>query len=146
MCCHFVHDRPGARGPVQADEQRSRNQTPLEPCSRAQRREIFRFLRREFPIHALETQLNTKAEIILEAIARAGGLTLRMMRGVIAEAAFRVEVVKRLKGWQSTIEPKSLAYDFRLMDERGAVRVQVKLQRSRDNRPMRERGEPIFFA
>lgn len=61
-------------------------------CSPAQRREIFRQLREEFPIHPLEMQLNTEAEIILEAIQRSGGLTLRMMRGVIAEAAFEVDV------------------------------------------------------
>ena len=37
----------------------------LSLCSPAQRQEIFRYLREEFPIHPLEVQLHTEAEIIL---------------------------------------------------------------------------------
>ncbi|MGQ4807878.1 hypothetical protein NKDENANG_01243 [Candidatus Entotheonellaceae bacterium PAL068K] len=70
----------------------------LTLCSPAQQQEIFQYLRQEFPIHPLEAGLNTEAEVILEAIRRSGGLTLRMMRGVIAEAAFDLDVVKRLEG------------------------------------------------
>ena len=108
----------------------------LSQCSPEQRHEIFRHLRKEFSIHPLEAQLNTEAEVILEAIHRAGGLTLRMMKGVIAEAAFEVEVVERLHGWRNTTPAGDLPYDFRLEDDQGAVRVQVKLQRSKENRPM----------
>ncbi len=108
----------------------------LHLCSRAQRLEIFHYLRQEFPIHPLEAHLNTEAEVILEAIQRAAGLTLRMIRGVISEAAFRVEVVQRLRGWRDTTPPGDLPYDFRLEDNKGAVRVQVKLQRSRAGSPM----------
>jgi hypothetical protein len=109
----------------------------LGQCTAGQRREILRYLRQEFPIHPLEARLNTEAEVILEAIQRAGGLTLRMMRGVIAQAAFEVEVVERLPGWRSTTPTGNLPYDFRLEDNTGTVRVQVKLQRSKQNRPMR---------
>jgi hypothetical protein len=109
----------------------------LRLCSPAQRLGIFRSLRQVFPIHPLEAQLNTEAEVILEAIQRAAGLTLRMIRGVIAEAAFRVEVVERLRGWRDTTPPGDLAYDYWLEDSKGPVRVQVKLQRSREGRPMR---------
>src|SRR5690349_20140389 len=42
----------------------------LEQCSVQERREIFKHLRREFPIHPLEADLNTQAEVILEAMAR----------------------------------------------------------------------------
>ena len=108
----------------------------LSLCTPAQRRQIFLHLRKEFPIHALEAQLCTEAEVVLEAIQRAGGLTLRMIRGVIAEAAFDVEIVEKLKGWRDTTSPGDLAYDFRLEDDKGAVRVQVKLQRSRAGEPM----------
>ena len=59
---------------------------------------MFQALRAEFPIHPLEVKLNAEAEVILESIDRAGGLVLRMMRGVIAEAAFDVEVVRHLEG------------------------------------------------
>jgi len=102
----------------------------LSLCSPAQRQEILRYLREEFPIHPLEVELHTQAEIILEAIHRSGGLTLRMIRGVIAEAAFEIEVVERLEGWRSVTPQGDLPYDFLLDDGQGVVRVQVKLQRS----------------
>lgn len=51
----------------------------LSLCSPVQRQEIFQYLREEFPIHPLDVELNTEAEIILEAIQRSGGLTLRMI-------------------------------------------------------------------
>ncbi|MGH8605358.1 MAG: hypothetical protein ACREXR_21985 [Gammaproteobacteria bacterium] len=109
----------------------------LSLCSSAQRQEVFRYLRKEFPVHPLEAQLNTDAEIILEAIHRSGGLTLRMMRGVIAEAAFEIDVVERLERWSNITPPGDLAYDFLLDDGKGAVRMQVKLQRSVEHRPMK---------
>jgi len=109
----------------------------LSRCSPAQREEVFRHLRQEFSLHPLEAELHAKAEIILEAIQRAGGLTLRMIRGVIAEAAFEVEVVERLKGWRKAPRSGDLPYDFLLRDRKGDVRVQVKLQRSKEGRPMR---------
>src|SRR5262249_18382871 len=108
----------------------------LSRCTPAQREEVFRHLRQEFTLHPLETQLHAKAEIILEAIHRAGGLTLRMILGVIAEAAFGVEVVERLQHWQDLPVAGDPAYDFRLRDRKGEVRVQVKLQRSKEGRPM----------
>ena len=108
----------------------------LSLCSSAQRQEIFQYLREEFPIHPLEVELNTEAEIILEAIQRSGGLTLRMIRGVIAEAAFEIEVVEHLEGWHNITPQGDLPYDFLLDDGQGAVRVQVKLQRSLAHRPM----------
>lgn len=108
----------------------------LSLCTPKQRWEIFRQLRQEFPIHPLEAQLNTDAEIILEAIHRSGGLTLRMIRGVIAEAAFEVEVVDRLQSWRNVTPTGDLPYDFLLDDGQGLVRVQVKLQRSLAHRPM----------
>jgi hypothetical protein len=117
----------------------------LSLCSPAQRQEIFQYLRAEFPIHPLEVELNIEAEIILEAIQRAGGLTLRMIRGVIAEAAFEIEVVERLAGWRNVTPQGDLPYDFLLDDGQGAVRVQVKLQRSRAHRPMWAREASRFL-
>lgn len=108
----------------------------LSRCSPEQRQEVFRHLREEFSLHPLEEELHAKAEIILEAIQRSGGLTLRMFRGVIAEAAFGVEVVDRLEGWRSLPIAGDPAYDFRLEDSIGMVRVQVKLQRSKGGSPL----------
>jgi hypothetical protein len=109
----------------------------LARLTAAQREELFRRLRAEFAIHPLERQLHAKAEIILEAIQRAPPLTLRMIRGVIAEAAFRAEVVTHLKGWREMPSAGGLAYDYLLKDKKGSVRVQVKLQRSTGGQPMK---------
>jgi hypothetical protein len=108
----------------------------LVACTESQRREIFDYLRREFPIHPLETRLNARAELILEAIDRASDLTLRGLRGVIAEAAFRLNVVGRLEKWIDEPLKGDCPYDFMLRDAEGSIRVQVKMQRLKDHRPM----------
>lgn len=102
----------------------------------AEREKLFRHLRQEIAIHPLERELHARAEIILEAIRRASGVTLRMIRGVIAEAAFGVEIVEKLSGWQSVPVSGDPACDFLLKDRHGPVRVQVKLQRSKNHRPL----------
>ena len=73
----------------------------LQDCTADERREVLEYLRVEFPIHPIEARFNVKAEVILEAIARASDLTLRGVRGVIAEAAFDSSVVGALQGWES---------------------------------------------
>jgi excisionase family DNA binding protein len=109
----------------------------LLACTVEQRQLIFRLLRQEFPIHPIETDLNTEAEIILEAFARdKTGLTFRMMRGVIAQSAFEIEVVENLIGWHNISQTGDLPFDFMLADSVAAVKIQVKLQRSKEFRPM----------
>jgi hypothetical protein len=108
----------------------------LELCSEAERREIFDMLRVEFPIHPLEAKLNISAEVILEAIDRASDLTLRGVRGVIAEIAFKLNVVEKLKGWDSEELHADFPFDFVLRDELGEIRVQVKMQRLKGHVPM----------
>src|SRR5205809_4868136 len=73
----------------------------LEQCSSEERREIFKHLRKEFPIHPLEADLNTQAEVILEAMARSSDLTMRGIRGIIAEAALLVDVLQKMEGWKT---------------------------------------------
>ncbi len=77
-----------------------------------------------------------RAEVILEAIDRASDLTLRGIRGVIAEAAFKLNVLSTLKRWQNEPFEGDFSYDFMLRDSAGRVRVQVKMQRLKDHRPM----------
>lgn len=108
----------------------------LAQCTPEERLQVFRFLRQEFNIHPLEEKLRTKAEVILEAFGRAGDLTLRGIRGIIAEAAFAVDVVTALKGWKDVTVSGQHAYDCVLEDNVGQVRVQVKMQRLREHRPM----------
>jgi len=111
----------------------------LTSASQGEREDVFRHLRVLVFIHPLEKTLHTTAEVILEAIARAGGLTLRMIRGVIAEAAFDVEVAAKLTGWQRTPIIGNPSHDVQLTDAQGSVRVQVKLQRSKAGQPMTAR-------
>jgi excisionase family DNA binding protein len=105
-------------------------------CDPTARQEVLRRLREEYPIHPLETKLGAPAELILEAIHRAGPQTLRGIRGVLAESAFELNVVKKLVGWTSLPTPNDPPYDFFLDDGQGPIKVQVKLQRKKADRPM----------
>lgn len=109
----------------------------LEACTSAQREIIFKELRKEFKIHPIEAKLVTQAEIILEAISKDDkGLTYRMLRGVIAEAAFQIEVISKLDNWIDITPDGDLPFDYLLKDDQGEISVQVKLQRSKDFKPM----------
>ena len=101
----------------------------LARCSDEQRRQIFEELRATIPIHPFETRMNAKAEVILEALERAGALTLRGIRGIIGEATFVREVVPSLAGWEDVTPPGDLPYDAALKDGVSSVKVQVKMQR-----------------
>ncbi len=107
----------------------------LEVCTEEERLEVFQYLRKTIPIHAIEAKLNTQAEVILEAIDRASDLTLRGIRGIIAEAAFLVEVLGKLEGWKDVTPPGDAAFDFLIEDAISRVSIQVKMQR-------KERGQP----
>jgi hypothetical protein len=108
----------------------------LASCNAEQRYEIFQLLRQEFLIHPIEKKLNISAEIILEAISRASDLTMRGVRGVIAEAAFETNVVNNLYDWSNNPLVGDYPYDFLLKDLDGKVRIQVKMQRQKEHRPM----------
>lgn len=114
----------------------------LDLCSQEQRREIFRFLRKEFPIHPIEAEYNAEAEVILEAIHRASDLTQRGVKGIIAEAVFSTDVVQNLLGWKDITPPGDLPYDFLLEDAIGRIRIQIKMQRKKKGRPMTANEAP----
>ena len=108
----------------------------LARCSLEQRREIFNSLRATIPIHPFEQAVNAKAEVILEALARSPDLTIRGIRGIIAEATFAIEVAARLHGWRDVTPAGNHSYDIALADSTGTVRVQVKLQRREKFKPL----------
>lgn len=110
----------------------------LDACTPEERLEIFKHLRQNTHIHPFEKSLNTTAEIILEAISKAPDLTVRGVRGIIAEAAFVVDIVGPLltAGWQDVTPKGDVPFDSVLEDAVGKVRVQVKMQRRKDHRPM----------
>jgi hypothetical protein len=57
---------------------------------------LFRYLRKYIEIHPMEGQLMASAETILDALARSSDLTIRGIKGVIAEASFAAEVIPKL--------------------------------------------------
>ncbi len=111
----------------------------LGQCSHDERREMLRILREEFPIHELERKLNISAEVILEAIDRSSDLTLRGVRGVIAEAAFKEYVVIPLveQGWNDLPINGNPSFDFLMKSSSSLeVKIQVKMQRKKGQLPM----------
>ena len=108
----------------------------LATCTKDQRQEIFRLLRKEFPIHPIEAELNAQAEVILEAIHKASDLTLRGIRGVIAQATFEMNIASNLKGFRIVPIGGDPPFDCLMVDDIGDVKIQVKMQRLKDHRPM----------
>jgi len=111
----------------------------LKQCDEDEKKALFKALRATNQIHALEIIFGAPAEVILEAIHRAPELTRRMLRGVIADAAFAKFTVPMLaaQGWRNVTPEGNFAFDHLLEDNTGRVSVQVKLQRS-------ERGNPVI--
>ena len=90
----------------------------LAQCSPEEQATLFRELRTRHRIHEFEEVIGASAEMILEAVHRAPELTRRMLRGVIADAAFRLLVVPQLakSGWRDMTPIGNFAYDYMLDD------------------------------
>lgn len=101
----------------------------LAKCSEEERRQVFDELRASIQIHPFEARMNARAEVILEALNRAGDLTLRGIRGIIGEATFVRDVVPQLTGWENVTPPGDLPYDCAVRDSVSIITVQVKMQR-----------------
>ncbi len=111
----------------------------INQCTDEERVILRDFLRDRLPRHPLEREWGVDAEIILSAISRSSDLTKRGVRGIIAEAIFERNVLRRLKGWQVMSFVDDRPYDFLIRSETAEaqeVRIQVKLQRMRQQRPM----------
>jgi hypothetical protein len=107
----------------------------VSSCSAEQKQSIYKAIRSEIAIHDLEKHFNISAEIILGAIARAGDLTQRGVRGVIAETVFALDIVPTVIGWTDEADGIEDAYDSCLVHETTRVRVQVKMQRKEKGMP-----------
>ena len=112
----------------------------LDRCTDDQRAEIFAYLRRYCRIHPLEAKLGVSAETILEAMARGSDLTLRGVKGMIAELSFKTDVLDKLKQWTYRPLVGDYPYDFLIDDGAGPVKLQVKMQRSDKQAPSRYKG------
>lgn len=119
--------------------------------SEAERRQALAYLRNLLPRHAVEEQLMISSDGILHALGRAGDFTVRMIRGVFAEAAFASDVLPTLVPvWRElSLGAGDPPYDFLLTDQDSSlmssvepavafarVRVQVKMQRSKGRKPL----------
>ncbi|HEV3275969.1 MAG TPA: hypothetical protein VG860_04060 [Terriglobia bacterium] len=109
----------------------------LDGCTDDQRAEIFTYLRPYCHMHPLEAKLGVPAETILEAIARGSDLTLRGVKGMIAELSFKTHVLDKLQQWTYQPLVGDYPYDFLVDDGAGAVKLQVKMQRSEKQAPSR---------
>ena len=120
----------------------------LAQCSSEEQAALFRELRARHLIHEFEGIIGAPAEMILEAVHRAPELTRRMLKGVIADAAFRQFAVLALaeSGWRDVTPVGNFAYDYGLDDGTGTVTVQVKLQRSAQGAPVVKNGARFGFG
>jgi hypothetical protein len=147
-CSHLRRFLPAARRqPIVAEHHVETIRALLAKCSPEERAAVFLELRVVHRIHAYEDVVGAPAETILEAIHRAPELTRRMLRGVIADAAFAQFVIPKLQvsGWADRTPPGNHAYDYTLHDGQGSVTVQVKLQRSERGKPSVRKGERYGF-
>lgn len=113
----------------------------IDALSEDDQRVALSYVRQRLPLHPLERQWGTTAEAILTAIARSSDLTLRGVRGILAEATFEETVLPALEasGWTSVAIVGDHAYDFVLERAAARLRIQVKLQR-------REAGVPKEYS
>lgn len=111
----------------------------LALCTDEERIILIEYLKERLPRHPLEQEWGVGAEIILSAISRSSDLTKRGVRGIIAEAIFERNVLGTLKTWEAVSFVDDRPYDFLIRSKTSQprdVRIQVKLQRMRQQQPM----------
>lgn len=113
----------------------------IDECENEHCNEILKYIRNRVDIHPLEKKLNCKAEIILESIARAADITIRGIRGIITEVAFKQGILDNLEGWKDEEAVGELPYDFLLTNGNRQVNIQVKMQRSAAGAPIVKNGQ-----
>src|SRR4051812_20150976 len=88
----------------------------IEQASEDERRIILAYIRERLPGHPLEVEWNTTAEAIVSAIARSADITLRGVRGLLAEATFESTVLPSLRNadWEVANAVGEFPYDFLL--------------------------------
>jgi hypothetical protein len=88
----------------------------INECSEQEKHLVLSYLRQRVSLHPLEQQWATTAEAILTAIARSTDLTLRGIRGILAEATFGEVILPNLEsaGWHTISIHGDQAYDFLL--------------------------------
>jgi hypothetical protein len=130
------------------DDSTKKLEAILAQCSPEERKDLFKLLRATHRIHQLEETFEAPAEVILEAIYRAPELTRRMLKGIVAEAAFAQYAATTLveSGWRDVTPKGNFSFDLVLEDGLGQVSVQVKLQRSELGSPVTTTGTRYGLA
>jgi hypothetical protein len=111
----------------------------LDQCTPEEQGVLMDYLKARLPQHPLEKEWGVGADVILSAISRSSDLTKRGVRGIIAEAIFERHVVAPLRRWQVIAFTGDQPFDFLLRSKTRLpkeVRIQVKLQRMKTQRPM----------
>jgi hypothetical protein len=113
----------------------------IDKLGEEEKRLVLNYLRQQVPLHPLEQEWATTAEAILTAIARSTDLTLRGIRGILAEATFGEIILPKVEsdGWTVVPILGDQAFDFLLEKNAARIRIQVKLQR-------KEKGVPKEYA
>ncbi len=119
----------------------------LDELGELGQREVLAWLRTRHPVHKIEADWNAPAELILEAISRSGDISQRGVKGLIAEAAFELDVIRSLPPtWRQRPVDAREPFDFAIADSAGEVRIQVKLQRRERQVPKPWRGNPNLYV
>lgn len=111
----------------------------LDRCSPEELSTLFDYVKGRLPQHPQEKEWGVSADVILSAISRSTDLTKRGVRGIIAEAIFERHTLAELTGWEALDFVGDRPYDFLIRSrtpEAKEVRIQVKLQRMKEQRPM----------
>lgn len=119
----------------------------IQNCSQQEINYLYEKLRITSTPHPYEVEVGASAIVILDAIHRSPELTKRMLRGILAEAAFGNYVIPFIQqyGWINVTPQGNFAYDYALGDARGTLKVQVKLQRSEKGQPSIIEGKSPYY-
>lgn len=108
----------------------------LDACTDQERAAVLDYLGKRHSEHPLEAEWGVSADVILSAISRSNDLTRRGIRGIIAEAIFERHTLSELAGWSMVPILEDRPYDFLIRSEKRELRIQVKLQRRKEQRVM----------
>lgn len=90
-------------------------------------------------VHPIEHEIGLSGEAVLAAIQKIKAeapLTWRMLRGVLAEMTFGVNILEKVEGWKDVTPPGDLPFDYLIDNGFDKIRIQIKLQRSKSLRVM----------
>lgn len=113
----------------------SRIQKFLQTLSEEEKKVLYEQLKIEIGIHPLENEIGLSGDAVLSAIQKMRAeapLTWRMLRGVLAETTYGVNVLTKIVGWSDITPIGDLPYDYLITDGTINIRIQIKLQRSKD--------------